>query len=114
MAEGNRETQSTSWDPMHTAETMVLKTPAQNEHSLIKLVPGESPHGRSMTHVNQRSRRQAVSLLVGTFLMISTVQAGPTLGPDTWHDFMPMAAVLEQQGNQRDACRTAMAIARSL
>ena len=52
MAEGNRETQSTSWDPMHTAETMVLKTPAQNEHSLIKLVPGESPHGRSMTQVN--------------------------------------------------------------
>ena len=114
MAEGNRETQSTSWDPMHTAETMVLKTPAQNEHSLIKLVPGESPHGRSMTHVNQRSRRQAVSLLLGTFLMISTVQAGPTLGPDTWHDFMAMAAVLEQQGNQRDACRTAMAIGRSL
>ena len=114
MAEGNRETQSTSWDPMHTAETMVLKTPAQNEHSLIKLVPGESPHGRSMTHVNQRSRRQADSLLVETFLMISTVQAGPTLGPDTWHDFMAMAAVLEQQGNQRDACRTAMAIGRSL
>ena len=114
MAEGNRETQSTSWDPMHTAETMVLKTPAQNEHSLIKLVPGESPHGRSMTQVNQRSRRQAVSFLVGTFLMISTVQAGPTLGPDTWHDFMAMAAVLQQQGNQRDACRTAMAIGRRL
>ena len=113
MAEGNRETQSTSWDPMHTAETMVLKTPAQNEHSLIKLVPGESPHGRSMTHVNQRSRRQADSLLVETSLMISTVQAGPTLGPDTWHDFMAMAAVLEQQGNQRDTCRTAMAIGRS-
>ena len=91
MAEGNRETQSTSWDPMHTAETMVLKTPAQNEHSLIKLVPGESPHGRSMTQVSQRSRRQAVSFLVGTFLMISTVQAGPTLGPDTGHDFMAMA-----------------------
>ena len=114
MAEGNRETQSTSWNPMHTAETMVLKTPAQNEHSLIKLVPGESPHGRSMTHVNQRSRRQAVSPLVGTFLMISTVQAGPTLGPDTWHNFMAMAAVLQQQGNQRDACRTAMAIGRRL
>ena len=47
-------------------------------------------------------------------LMISTVKAGPTLGPDTWHDFMAMAAVLEQQGNQRDACRTAMAIGRSL
>ena len=114
MAEGNRETQSTPWDPVHTAEMMILKTPAQHEHGLVKLVPGESPHGRSMTHVNQRSKWQAISLLVGTLLILPTVKAGPTLGPDTWHDFMAMAAVLEQQGNQRAACRTAMAIGRSL
>ena len=65
-----------------------------------------------MAQVNLRSRRRAVLLLVGTFLIMPTVKAGPTLGPDTWHDFMAMAAVLEQQGNQRDACRTAMAIGR--
>jgi len=67
-----------------------------------------------MTHVNQRSKWQAISLLVGTLLILPTVKAGPTLGPDTWHDFMAMAAVLEQQGNQRDACRTAIAIGRTL
>ena len=114
MAEGDRKTQSTPWNPMHTGERMSLKTLAQNEHSLIKLVPGEPPHGRSMAQVNLRSRRRAVLLLVGTFLIMPTVKAGPTLGPDTWQDFMAMAAVLEQQGNQRDACRTAMAIGRSL
>ena len=114
MAEGNRQTQSPPWDPMHSREMVPLKMSAQNEYGLIKLVPGESPHGRSMTHVNPRARRRAISLLAGTVLMMSTVKAGPTLGPDTWHDFMAMAAVLEQQGNQRDACRTAMAIGRSL
>lgn len=114
MAEGNRQTQSPPWDPMHTREMVPLKMSAQNEDGLIKLVPGESPHGRSMTHVNRRSRRRAISLLVVAVLMIPTVKAGPSLGPDTWHDFMAMAAVLEQQGNQRDACRTAMAIGRSL
>lgn len=114
MAEGNRQTQSPPWDPMHSREMVPLKMSAQNEDGLIKLVPGESPHGRSMAHVNPRARHRAISLLAGTVLMMSTVKAGPTLGPDTWHDFMAMAAVLEQQGNQRDACRTAMAIGRSL
>ena len=114
MAKGNGKTQATAWDPMHTGEMMSPESLAQNEHSLIELIPGQSPHGRSMTHVNLRSRWRTVLLLLGAILMNPSVEAGPTLGPDTWHDFMVMAAVLEQQGNKRDACRTAMAIGRSL
>ena len=80
MAEGNGKTQSTAWDPMHTGEMMSPESLAQNEHSLIKLIPGQSPHGRSMKHVNLQSRWRTVLLLLGAILMNPSIEAAMAIG----------------------------------
>ena len=87
---------------------MVLKTPAQNEHSLIKLVPGESPHGRSMTHVNQRSRRQAVSFWWERSDDLYR-RSRANAGPGHWHDFMAMAMAIGRSLYEQEATEMELA-----